>query len=542
MNKELAVKGLKLNLGDSHSLLEPAIKKANEDQLVKRVWERDHTIWKPSPDEISNRLGWLDIATRMRPEIPSLRKFSDSVMADGIDKVLLLGMGGSSLAPELFSQFFGETGHLELSVLDSTDSDAIREKEKAHEPERTVYIVSSKSGGTVETHSFFKYFYNKVLQKLGENEVGKHFIAITDPGSGLAKIGEQLKFRYVFLADPNIGGRYSALSHFGLVPAALIGVDLDLLLTSAEKTADICKVEETAKNPGALLGLAIGNLALQTRDKATFVLPAGREAFGDWVEQLIAESTGKEGKGILPVVREPKLNAADYGEDRVFILNGGNSNLPQIEIHWQQDYEMGGQFFLWEFAIAVASYVLGINPFDQPNVESAKFQTRELVANYQKTKNLPKRDLNKLSWSSVQSFFKDASANRYIALQAFAKPSDELTRVFERFRSEISHRTRLATTFGYGPRFLHSTGQLHKGDAGKGLFIQFVTSPPEEDLPIPMEPGDNASELNFGVLKLAQALGDAQALRHAGRKVLSFEIPNDPVQAMLTLLKEIPND
>jgi glucose-6-phosphate isomerase len=541
MKNELEVNGLKFNLGDSAGFLESAIRKANKDQLVRRIWGRDSTVWKPAPDEISNRLGWLDIAARMRREIPTLKMFSDSVKADGIDKILLLGMGGSSLAPELFSQFFGTKGNLELSVLDSTDPDAVRHQEKSHAPQSTLYIVSSKSGGTVETHSFFKYFYNKTLKIVGANKVGKLFVAITDSGSGLAKIGGKLTFRHVFLADPNIGGRYSALSHFGLVPAALIGVDLDLLLASAERMADICRIEDVEKNPGALLGLVLGNLALQARDKATFVLPTGKEAFGDWVEQLIAESTGKEGKGILPVVREPKLNTADYGEDRVFITNGGSNNLPQIEIQWQEDYEMGGQFFLWEYAIAVTGYVLGINPFDQPNVESAKIQARELVEPYKKTKNFPKADLEKLSWTSIEGFIEDASSNSYVAFQAYMKPSFELTNVFERLRSEVSHQTHLATTFGYGPRFLHSTGQLHKGDGGNGLCIQFVTPPPEEDLAIPNEPGDDASDLDFGVLMFAQALGDAQALRRAGRKVLSLEVNGDPIEAMQKLLKEAEN-
>jgi glucose-6-phosphate isomerase len=540
MNNEFKVEGLKLNLGDNAGFLESAIKKANQDQLVKRIWERDHTVWKPSPDEISNRLGWLDIAARMRAEIPALRKLTDSVSNDGMDRVLLLGMGGSSLAPELFSQFFAGNG-LKLTVLDSTDADAVREKEEAHEPSRTLYIVSSKSGGTTETHSFFKYFYNKALAKLGQTETGKHFIAITDPDSNLAKIGEKLNFRHAFLADPNIGGRYSALSHFGLVPAALIDADLDRLLASADRMAELCRFEDTAKNPGALLGLVLGNLALLGRDRATFTLPPDKAAFGDWVEQLIAESTGKEGKGILPVVREPKLKTADYGEDRVFISNDGNSKLPQIEILWQEDYELGGQFFLWEFAIAIAGYVSGINPFDQPNVESAKIQARDLVATYQKTKSLPKGDRQKLSWSAIQKFVKNGKVDGYIALQAYAKPNTILTNCLDQLRSVLSHQTKLATTFGYGPRFLHSTGQLHKGDSGKGLFIQFITPPPKPDLPIPKEYGDVTSDLGFGILKLAQALGDAQALRRAGRAVLSFEIPGDPVEAMQQLLKEAVN-
>ncbi len=532
---EFNVDGIKFKLEGYADPLNAAIRKAQNENLVERIWARDHTLWKPGPDEISNRLGWLDIADRMQAEVAHLRKFADSIKIDGIKNVLLLGMGGSSLAPELFSNLFAEDPGLRLSVLDSTDPDAVREKEKLH-PTLTLYIVSSKSGGTVETSSFFKYFYSAALERLGKAEVGKHFVAITDPGSGLAKTAQELSFRQLFLAEPEIGGRYSALSHFGLVPAALVGADVNRLLASATEMAARCKNEDVTKNPGAMLGLTLGFLALQGRDKATFDLPY-MASLGDWLEQLIAESTGKEGKGILPVVREPRLDDRDYGNDRVFISREDIGKLPQIQIDVNHD-NLGGQFFVWEFAIAVAGYVLGINPFDQPNVESAKVQARELVSNYQKTKQLPKGDLKPLTWKAIQEFCGQSKAGGYIALQAYAKPSAELTNSFLTLRSVLSHKTKLATTFGYGPRFLHSTGQLHKGDAGNGLFIQFVTQLPSNDLPIPNEAGQDRSDLSFGVLKLAQALGDAQALRKAGRRVLSLEIQGEPDKEVRTLLKD----
>jgi glucose-6-phosphate isomerase len=531
MNGQFEVEGLRISTGGNAQRMEEAIQKAKQDRLVERLWARDYTLWKPVHDEISNRLGWLDIAERMRPEIAALRSFTDKVKADGMDRVLLLGMGGSSLAPELFSKLFGSEAGLKLEVLDSTDPDAILEKEETHNPARTLYIVSSKSGGTVETSSFFKYFYGKAIEKLGKDEVGKHFVAITDPGSGLEKTGMQYEFREVYLADPNIGGRYSALSHFGLMPAALVGADLDRLLASAAGMAERCRIEDIASNPGAMLGLALGNLALNGRDKVTFILPDAKASFGDWVEQLLAESTGKEGKGILPVVREPALVDEYYGNDRVFASLDGTGHEPRIEIQWQENYEIGAQIFLWEFATAVAGYVMGINPFDQPNVELAKVQARSLVDEYKKTGKLPETKTEDLTWLTIAKFLKQAKPGDYVSLQAYAAPSIELTEAMQKLRSKISQQTKLATTFGYGPRFLHSTGQLHKGDGGNGLFIQFI-SEPINDLPIPNDAGKVDRDISFGVLKKAQALGDAQALHNAGRRLITFAIAGDITKAV----------
>ena len=538
MNDEFIVNGLKFNVGEYSNSVEEAIHKAKTDRLVERVWGRDHTLWKPGPEEISNRLGWLDIAERMRTEIPALQNFVEAVKSNHIDRVLLLGMGGSSLAPELFSQMFGGHQGLVLSVLDSTDPGAVLEKERSHDPTNTLYIASSKSGSTVETSSFFRYFYNRALTTLGAAEVGKHFVAITDPGSDLAKIGGDLGFRHIFLADPNIGGRYSALSHFGLVPAALVGVDLDRLLTSTEKMAELCKEKTLTNNPGAMLGLAIGTLALKGRDKVSFRLPEEKQSFEDWVEQLIAESTGKEGKAILPIVREPALDDKAYGNDRVFISLEAIRKSPQIELEWKDDYEIGAQFFLWEFATAVAGYVLGINPFDQPNVESAKNQARTLIEGYKKSGKLPNEESEKSSWSTIERFINGGQTGDYIALQVYAAPNSELSNAIQLLRSVLSRRTHLATTFGYGPRFLHSTGQLHKGDRGNGLFIQFITPASKKEVPTPAEAGKGSSDLSFGLLKTAQALGDAQALRAAGRRVLSLEIEGDPIKAINALITE----
>jgi len=536
MDGEFNVGSLRFRLGEFKRAIDEAIKKAKKDQLVTRIWAHDHKLWKPVPTEISNRLGWLDIAERMRSEIPALQDFVRGVKADGIDRVLLLGMGGSSLAPELFSKIFVIQGGLKLSVLDSTDPDAVREREKAHEPSRTLYIVSSKSGGTVETSSFFKYFYNKALGRLGAEKVGRHFIAITDPGSSLEKIGRQFGFRKVFLADANIGGRYSALSHFGLVPAALIGVDLMRLLSRAQQMAELCHNTEVNKNPAATLGMVLGTLALHGHDKATFILPDAKAGFGDWAEQLIAESTGKEGKGILPVVREPQIDNIEYGNDRVFISFEGAGNSPSIQIEWRDEFDIGAQFFLWEFATCVAGYALKINPFDQPNVESAKMQARSFIDSYKKTGVLPLTRSVTFTWSAIEEFLAAGQQGDYIAMQVYATPTSELTNAVQQLRMNLSQRSKLATTFGYGPRFLHSTGQLHKGDGGNGLFVQLITTPPKIDFPIPYEADEEASDITFGVLKVAQALGDAQALRDAGRRVVTFEIEGDLVSAIKSLL------
>lgn len=531
MSKNI-VEGLRFKVGGYENQIQQAIEQAKKDKLVERIWGHDHTLWKPEPTEITNRLGWLDVAERMRSDIEDLRRFAQAAKDDGIRKVLLLGMGGSSLAPELFAKVFRASDGLDLSVLDSTDPSAVLAAAEAHDPASTLYIVSSKSGGTVETASFFKYFYNQAHAKLGD-KAGAHFVAITDPGSRLAKTAEQFGFRGVFLADPDIGGRYSALSHFGLVPAALVGVDLERLLASAVAMADRCRLP-VDENPGAQLGLALGTLAKHGRDKATFALPTEFASFSDWVEQLIAESTGKEGKGILPVVGEPGLDS--YGEDRLFVQYGAQqAKEPSIALELGDEYELGGQFFLWEFATAVAGSVLGINPFDQPNVESAKVQARQVVEAYQKTGSLPKGETSALETRALDEFLQQTKAGDYIALQAYTAPNAKLNTALQGLRRVVGNNYKVATTLGYGPRFLHSTGQLHKGDGGNGLFVQFVTTPPANDLPIPRDPGKPESDINFGVLKVAQAIGDAQALRAARRRVITFEVAGDLEPKILEL-------
>lgn len=558
-----------LQLGAHQAAFQQAAQRAQDERVIERIWERDYTLWAPQPDEISNRLGWLDIAERMQAEVPALQAFATEARAAGLKRVLLLGMGGSSLAPELFSRLFAEDSwgkeeqpeerQTRLRVLDSTDPAAVLAADEAHPPRETLYIVSSKSGGTVETLSFFQYFYNRALDVLGVDLVGAHFIAITDPGSSLAALAERYKFRKCFLADANIGGRYSALSHFGLVPAALIGADLEAILASAQDMAARCRNEDLEQNPGAQLGIAIASLALAGRDKLTFKMELDldgrdgeiymlgpeywplikRTGSADWAEQLIAESTGKAGRGIIPVVHEP--GRLSYRTDRVFVEYPGGRGFTQREEHpilqidWDEDNEVGAQFFLWEFATAVAGHILGINPFDQPDVELAKVQARQFVQHYQKNGKLPNSDLLQVSNFALRNFIELAKAGDYIVIQAYFHDDYKISSTLNDLRWQLGEETQLATTLGYGPRYLHSTGQLHKGDAGQGLFIQLIgDSAP--DVPIPIEAGEPESDLTFGALKMAQALGDAQALRAAGRRVLSFHITGEIEPALKGLL------
>jgi glucose-6-phosphate isomerase len=504
---------------------------------MTRIWEHDHTVWKPDSAEITNRLGWLHSAENMFEEIPHIQEFTKNILADGINRIVLLGMGGSSLAPEVFSKSFGiGPGYLDLTVLDSTDPEAIKAVESDLNLSKTLFIVATKSGGTVETLSLFRYFYNLVQEELGSKIAGNHFIGITDPESKLEALANEYNFREIFLNDPNIGGRYSALSYFGLVPAGLIGLNLNLLLERSLTGLCSCENCDCAlddNNYGAQLGAILGSLASQGRDKLTLFTSPEISSFGNWVEQLIAESTGKEGKGILPVVGEDPGDPGVYGADRLFVFlsldddparDGYIRSLteaghPVVWIQLDDLYDLGGQFFLWEIATAVAGHILEINPFDQPNVESAKILARKMVTEYQVTGKLPDLALNQFKSEELFAFIdQNLAEGGYIALQAYLHPTEEIHSWLQKLRLSLRDKYQAATTVGYGPRFLHSTGQLHKGDAGKGVFIQII-SQLDQDLPIPDQAGNPSSSIGFEVLKQTQAQGDAQALSEAGRNV-----------------------
>ena len=545
---------LELHLGALHEPVRQALARAGDGGLLRRIQARDHRVWKPDPTEISDRLGWLDIAQRMEPAIADLERFVATLRGEGYRDVLLLGMGGSSLAPEVLARTFGAQAHgLRLAVLDSTDPRAVAACVAPLDLRRTLFLVSTKSGGTVETFSLFKYCYNRVAAELGREAAGEHFVAITDPGSGLADTAVQYAFRRTFLGDPMIGGRYSALSVFGLVPAALLGLDLRTLLRRARQAA------AGAGSVALPLGVVLGTAAKAGRDKLTLLCGAEMASFGDWVEQLIAESTGKEGRGIVPVVREPPAPAEEYGRDRLFVwLRHGSDQTttdlaqrlraaeqPLVTLQLADRYDLAAQFFVWEMATAVAGAVLGINPFDQPNVEAAKVQARQMVAAYQADGRLPAEEpalrgdglalygevRGSTPAQALAGFLDSAPAGAYLALQAYVPPTAATDTALQDLRRVARARTGLATTSGYGPRFLHSTGQLHKGDAGRGRCLQIVTAS-VPDLPIPDRAGEPTAALSFDVLKQAQALGDRQALVATGRAVLTIRVTGDPAQAL----------
>jgi transaldolase / glucose-6-phosphate isomerase len=502
--------------------LEPAlvakIEQAQAEQVAMRVWQRDESLWGgPGVPEIGNRLGWLTISEKMLEHAPELNAFVEQVKADGFTDAVLLGMGGSSLGPEVIRRSYGEIpGALRLHVLDSTDPGAVLDVERAVDLERTLFIVSSKSGGTIETLSHMRYFF----ERTGGD--GRRFVAVTDPGSPLVDLARERGFRHVFENDPEIGGRYSVLSYFGLVPAALAGVNVEALLHRAQVAEQNCThFDESSSNSGLWMGIVMGELAAQGRDKATFVVSEPISSFGLWVEQLIAESTGKQGKGILPVAGEPLGDPDAYGDDRVFAYLRDPDNAdpvtdakmeglaraghPVLTLAVHGAADLGRIFFFAEFATAVAGWALGINPFDQPNVQEAKDNTARVLKEGADT---PASELTPLL---------DASPPQYIAILGYVTPSEEFDDAVQELRVKLRDRTRATTTFGYGPRYLHSTGQYHKGGPPNGLFLQLYQRA-EEDVEIP-EAG-----YSFEHLKNAQALGDAQTLREHGLQVVRIEV------------------
>lgn len=561
-----------IRLGRYRSVVDAAFVGMIKDRVPARIRQKDYTLWKSAPEEITNRLGWLHSPRAMTGRLAQINGLVDAVRKDGYTRALLLGMGGSSLAPEVFRKTFGVSeGYLDLAVLDSTDPGAVQTFSERLDLAKTLFIVSTKSGGTVETFSFMKYYFNLLSERYGAQEAGRHFIAITDPGSALAELAAGHRFRETFLNDPEIGGRYSALSFFGLVPAALMRVDVKMLLDRATVAAEKeMSLEESHTDAlsGLYLGAAMGELARAGRDKLTFVFSPRIASFGDWLEQLIAESTGKEGKGILPVVGEPLGGSAVYGDDRIFVyihLAGdevqdeeithlGKAGQPIIKISLQDVYDLGGQIFLWEMATVVAGHILEINPFDQPDVEAAKVLARDMIVQYRKEGSLPEEtpalrregidvygDCPAHSpGDALNIFLGSALPNGYIALQAYLQPTAETDAALLRLRSCLRDQYHLATTAGYGPRYLHSTGQLHKGDGGRGVFIQLTADDPR-DVPIPDEMGQPGSSVTFGVLKAAQALGDRQALLHVGRPVIRFHLGGDIAGGLKILTEAVLN-
>jgi glucose-6-phosphate isomerase len=532
-----------------------ALDDLRKNNIIRRVQIKDYTVWKPKPDEIVNRLGWLQASAETLKKLNDIQSALDPVLKK-IDDVVLLGIGGSSLTAEVFGRIFGvKTGYPRLHVLDTTDPLFISEISRSLNLEKTLFLVSSKSGSTLEITSLFKYFYNLVFQKFGQ-KAGTRFIFVTDEGSPLIKTVESVSAQHIFLNNPDIGGRYSALSLPGIVPAAMIGVDVEKILQRVSSR------EEQLIEIGAKLGTALGVLAHAGREKMTTILPPRWKPFGDWLEQLIAESTGKEGKGILPVLDEPIQKNAAYGKDRIFVIFQNkdeikfppeesliNAGHPVITVKINDDYDLGAQMFIWEMATAVAAHFMGVNPFDQPNVEETKINTRAVIADSSVKGIVDEKPslifpectiFGKINGSTpadaLNSFLKQAKGGHYICLQIYLSPSPNVDAAVSHLREAIRQKYSLPVTFGYGPRYLHSTGQLHKGDSGNGLFVQ-LTQDFSKDVSIPDEIGKKDSSLTFGGLKAAQAQGDWQALTDKGRRIIRLHFQENP----LTILKSIIN-
>jgi transaldolase/glucose-6-phosphate isomerase len=487
-----------VSLGTLAGPVENRLSSMAKAEVARRIWAKDHTVWKPDPTEITNRLGWLISPEQMTDALNELVAFSRRAADDGFEHVVLMGMGGSSLAPEVIAATFGAAaGYPRLRVLDTTDPGSIVALEADIDLSRTLFLVASKSGTTVETLSQYAYFHAKAPR-------GEQYVAITDPGSTLAALGRERGFRRVFLNPSDIGGRYSALSYFGLVPAALIGSPVHELLDAAVEMACACaSCVPVAENPGLWLGAVIGEAAKAGRDKLTLVVPEAISTFGTWVEQLVAESTGKEEKGILPVEGEPLGPPDVYGDDRLFVSLDAEIRLrPAATLAFDNPVRLGAEFFRWEFATAVAGAVLGVNPFDQPNVQEAKDATNRVLA----AGKLPDP-----GFDDLDALLSRVRPGDYIAITAYIQRNAANEGALRQVRVRLRDRYRVATTVGFGPRYLHSTGQFHKGGPNTGVFIQVVADDPT-DIAIPGKP------YTFGMLKAAQALGDLESLRAHGRR------------------------
>lgn len=560
--------GVSFLLGSYQSAVTNAVDKMRRSNIAARIWANDFHVWKSSPQEISNRLAWLHAPLETSANVKSIRASLEPFTNGSIEDVVLLGMGGSSLSAEVFNNIFGSApGFPRLQILDTTDPQVIHDVAEKLNLAKTLFIVSSKSGSTLEIVSLFHYFYNLTAEKPGVS-ANEHFMFITDEGSPMLEQAWRLQLPYVFSNNPNIGGRYSALSLVGMIPAALIGVEIDKILQNALVVANQEKADffsGKGDSTGCFLGAALGTLAQYGRDKLTLILPPSWGSFGDWLEQLIAESTGKEGKGILPVLNEPQMDVSSYGEDRVFVIFNHNEDdwsswitrlasagHPVLKVRINGFYDLGGQMFLWEMATAVASHIMGINPFDQPDVEATKKHTKQMIAQFKINQTWPETKpslaegdceiYGEISGSNIfvalKNFLSSSPQNAYAGLQVYLSPSTEINEALDALRAAILRRSRMAVTVGYGPRYLHSTGQLHKGDAGRGMFIQ-LTGENALDVEIPDALCQRGSSLTFGQLKAAQGEADRLALMDKGRKIIRIHWKKDPVAGLKNLAENL---
>lgn len=567
-----ATGSFKYSLGEYETEINAKVDELTKLNAVQRVWNKDAALWSGADE--SQWLGWLDIVKEQLDSLDTFTKLSADIKQAGFKQALLIGMGGSSLCVEVLRLTFGvESGFPDMHVLDSTVPAQVSRTRKLLDLSKTVIIVASKSGGTTEPNVLCDYFYDEVRKEVGD-KVGEHFIAVTDPGSSMEQKAKDLKFRAITHGKPSIGGRFSALSNFGMVPSAVMGYDIKKFLDHAQKMVDACGPGTTVRdNPGAMLGTIMGVLAQKGRDKVTVFASPAIHSLGAWLEQLMAESTGKEGKGLIPVAGEKLLEPDEYGSDRLFVYirlasdpdldqdqrarNLMQSGDPVVYIELADKVDLGGEFFRWEFATAVAGAVLGINAFNQPNVQESKDYTKKYLAEYTEKGKLPEDVLlheedgiklyvdasneaylrktvegNKTFDAYIAAHLGRLVPNDYYATNAYIDRDEKNEKRVDKLRTMVLERKRNATTVGFGPRFLHSTGQLHKGGPNSGVFLQ-VTSNDEQDLPIPGE------KYSFGVLKQAQALGDFLALSKRNRRLLRVHLPADVAYGLDRLEKAI---
>lgn len=564
---------IETNIGDYQAMVDYALAALDEQGFTQRLWEKDPGLWRQGIDAdkaIKNRLGWLGVVKTMTERTSEITDFAEKVKADGFTHAVLMGMGGSSLSPEVSAITFGaKPGYPRVLVLDSTVPSTVIAVENQIDIEKTLFIVSTKSGTTVETLSACKYFFEKLSVKVGD-KASSAFVAITDPGSKLEKEADK-KFRRAFINFEDIGGRYSALSYFGLVPAAVMGIDVKVLLERASQMVEATAPTQSAsESPAIILGAVMGELALKGRNKLTLIMSPKIRSFGLWVEQLVAESTGKNGAGVVPIDGEVLSTPGDYGDDRLFVYIRvaaeedakivaklkalEKAGQPVVTIDLEDEYDLGAEYFRWEIATAVASALLGVNSFDEPNVKESKDNTNRLLDIFkangslpsespvleedgislycdEQTKTILKRTMqvndasDKAMLSYISAHLDQFQPGNYFGLMAFIRQTPEIDDVFTEIRSSLVSAYSSATTLGFGPRFLHSTGQLHKGGPNSGVFIQF-TADDDADVSIPDEP------FTFSILKQAQAMGDGISLRSKGRPMIRIHLGKDPLEGL----------
>ncbi|WP_138431887.1 hypothetical protein [Fodinibius saliphilus] len=561
---EAVINKIEYDLGFYMASIEKRLHSMEEDQINERIWNRDTSLWKDDEKSravISHSLGWLDAASQMHTAVPEILQFIWEVQAAGFTHVVVLGMGINSLVPQVLKSIFGNDNKgLDLSIINTTDPSTIQAIEQKVSLEKTLFIIADKTGITAETSALGEYFYKKLEANEGK-KAGSHFVAITDPDSPMVEKARALRYRHIFLNFEGIGDHYSILSYFGMVPAALMGGNVEVLLERAIWMQKSCQTHNfPPENPALKLGAIMGEMALQKRNKLTLVLPDSLSALGKWIEQLIAISTGKEGKGILPITGGTLLAPSYYSHDQLFVhlsLHGEHqpevteklhrlmaAGHPLVTITLENKLDIAGEFYRWQMAVAVASALIGINPFDQPNVEESKQRTHQILSKFEREETLPVMDSaiteGKLTFFTYRNKFKDTEdlldtflngeyAGDYLTIQAFLPEEPRTDKLLQEFRVVLQQRLKRATTVAYGPQFLHSTGQYHKGGPNTGLFIQ-LTADDEVDMNVP------GKKYSFGTFKRAQADGDFTLMLTHSRRIIRVGLNGDIHEGMAKLI------